>query len=183
MFREFLCNTSWKATVRSETCLQMTNGLRGYAWSTVHFLYHFGRFRLNHQLSSIILPHERANGNPNFLDFMNIIGFWLKKTVPAGLSRAHFLCASNQVTDESRPMATRGYWGQHPPNVFFAPPNFVASIKICFEHNKSRTLYPLKTYFAPKKLNTWLRVCRRPSLSMELIETKERQTAILTSTS
>jgi len=88
------------------------------AWSTVHFLYHFGRFRLNHQLSSIILPHERANGNPNFLDFMNIIGFWLKKTVPAGLSRAHFLYASNQVTDESRPMATRGYWGQHPPSVF-----------------------------------------------------------------
>jgi len=45
-----------------------------------------------------------------------------------------------------------GIRGQLPPNLFYAPLNFVVLRKICFKHIIKTKIFPPKMYFSPQTL-------------------------------
>jgi len=61
----------------------------------------------------------------------------------------------------SRPVATRRAFGGTSPKFLLCPPKFFCSQKNLFQkYNKNKIRAPLKMYFAPPNLKTWLRACR-----------------------
>ena len=55
------------------------------------------------------------------------------------------------------------FGGSSPPNYFCAPPNFLVPRKICFKNMiKTKIVPPLKIYFAPPNIKTWLQAWFAP---------------------